>query len=388
MKHVIILGGGFAGIQTAIELQKSGKFNVTLVSDRDYLYLYPISIWIPVRNIDFEQVKVPLATIRKKYPFDLIIDQVNGIHAARHQVVCETQTLNYDYLVVAFGAGKMKHKGIENTLSICGKPEVSLSIRDGIDELIRKGSGKIAIGFGGNPKDKSAVRGGPAFELIFNLHHYLKKKKIRQNFELTFFAPMDEPGAKMGKNAFPMLNKMFERYQIEKRFGKKITGFEPGAVKFEEDSKLDSDLILFIPASVGHQVLQTSDLPLTEAGFIQINNFCQVRGYSDVYAIGDIAAIEGPDWIAKQGHTAELMGRNAAFNIQETEKGSSKRKGYQESLNIMCVMDTGDGAAFVFRNSKKSFLIPMPILGHWMKKGWGTYSKLTKVGKFPRLPGM
>lgn len=388
MKQVIILGGGFAGIQTAIELQKSGKFKVTLVSNRDYLYLYPISIWIPVRTVDFKDVKVPLADIRKKYPFEVIIDQVKEIHAMKLEVVCENQVLEYDYLVVAFGADKMKHKGIENTLSICGNPEVSLAIRDGIDELVRKGSGKIAIGFGGNPKDKSAVRGGPAFELIFNIHNLLKKKKIRQNFELTFFAPMAEPGAKMGQNAFPMLNKLFGRYQIEKRFGKKITGFESGAVLFEEESKLESDLILFIPASAGHSVLQSSDLPLTEAGFIQIDNFCQVRGFTDVYAIGDIAAMEGPEWIAKQGHVAELMGRNTACNILEKENGSDIRKGYQESLNIMCVMDTGDGAAFVFRNSKKSFLIPMPVVGHWMKKGWGTYSKLTKVGKFPRLPGM
>jgi sulfide:quinone oxidoreductase len=70
------------------------------------------------------------------------------------------------------------------------------------------------------------------------------------------------------------------------------------------------------------------------------------------------------------------------------KKGTTNKKGYQEHLNILCVMDTGDGAAFVFRNSTKSFLIPMPVVGHWMKKGWGMYSKLTKVGKFPRLPGM
>ena len=388
MKKVLILGGGFAGIQTAIELQKTGKFNVTLVSDRDYMYIYPISIWVPVRNAEFDDVKVSLSDIRKKYPFEVIVDSVKEIHAANHQVVCANQTLNYDYLVVAFGADKMKHKGIENTLSICGKPEISLAIRDEIDALIRKGSGKIAVGFGGNPKDKSAVRGGPGFELMFNIHNLLKKKKIRQNFELTFFAPMEEPGARMGKGALPMLNKLFDRYKIAKRFGKKITGFEPGSVVFEDESKLEADLILFIPASAGHSVLQSSDLPLTEAGFIQIDNFCQVRGIPDVYAIGDIAAIEGPEWIAKQGHIAELMGQNAAHNIIELENRTTNKKGYQEHLNILCVMDTGDGAAFVFRNSTKSFLIPMPIVGHWMKKGWGMYSKLTKVGKFPRLPGM
>ena len=388
MKQVLILGGGFAGIQTAIQLQKSGMFKVTLVSDRDYLYIYPISIWIPVRNAEFSDVKVSLADIRKKYPFEVIVDSVKEIHAANRQVVCANQTLNYDYLVVAFGADKMKHKGIENTLSICGKPEVSLAIRDGIDALIQKGYGKIAVGFGGNPKDKSAVRGGPGFELAFNIHNALKKKKIRQNFELTFFAPMEEPGARMGKNALPMLNKLFDRYQIGKRFGKKITEFEPHAVVFEDGSKLEADLILFIPASAGHHVLQSGDLPLTEAGFIQIDDFCQVRGFSDVYAIGDISAMEGPEWIAKQGHVAELMGRNTAHNILSKENGKSDFKGYQEELNILCVMDTDDGAAFVFRNDKKSFLLPMPVVGHWMKKGWGTYSKLTKLGKFPRLPGM
>jgi sulfide:quinone oxidoreductase len=388
MKKVLILGGGFAGIQTAIELQKSGKFNVTLVSDRDYLYLYPISIWVPVRQIDFENVKVPLAKIQKKYPFEVIIDSVKEIRAKDHLVVCENQTLNFDYLVLAFGAEKMKHKGIENTLSICGKPEVSLSIRDGIDAMIRKGQGKIAIGFGGNPKDKSAVRGGPAFELAFNIHNQLKKKKIRQNYELTFFAPMEEPGAKMGKGSLAMLDKMFAQYQIGKRFGKKITEFETGAVVFEDGSKLEADLTLFIPASAGHQVLLSSDLPLSDAGFIKIDNFCQVHGLPNVYAIGDISAMEGPDWIAKQGHVAELMGRNTAHNILSKERGTTDFKGYQEELNILCVMDTGNGAAFIFRNSKRSFIIPLPIVGHWMKKGWGTYSKLTKLGKFPRLPGM
>lgn len=387
MKKVLIIGGGFAGIQTAIELQKSGKFKVTLVSDRNYLYLFPISIWVPVRIKEFNDVKVPLAKIQKKYPFELILDSVKEIHAADQQVVCENQILNYDYLVVAFGADKMKHKGLENTLSICGKPEVSLAIRDELDALIHKGSGKIAVGFGGNPKDKSAVRGGPAFELVFNIHNILKKKKLRQNFELTFFATMEEPGAKMGKNALPMLNRMFDHYQIGKRFGKKITEFQRGAVAFEDGSKLEADLTLFIPASAGHQVLQSSDLPLTEAGFIQIDTYCQVRGLENVYAIGDISAMEGPEWIAKQGHVAELMGRIAAYNIIATETGTGNKKHYHESPNILCVMDTGDGAAFVFRNTKTSFIIPMPFVGHWMKRGWGTYSKITKVGVFRHFSG-
>lgn len=380
MKNVLILGGGFAGIQTAISLQKSGKVRVTLVSDRDFLYLFPISIWVPVRKIDVKDTKVPLANIQKKYPFNVVIDAVKSINAKEQKVVCENQTLEYDYLVVAFGADKMKHKGIENTLSICGKPDVAVAMRDQIDALVQKGSGKIAVGFGGNPKDKSAVRGGPAFELIFNIHNMLKKKKVRDGFELTFFAPMEKPGAKMGPNSLTMIDSLFGKYNIAKRFGKKITGFEANNVNFEDGSSLESDLMLFIPASAGHHALLESDLPLSEAGFIRIDTYCQVEGHENVYAIGDIAAIEGPEWIAKQGHVAELMGRNAAHNIVSVETNTGNKKHYHESPSIICVMDTGNGAAFVFRNKKRAHLIPLPIVGHWMKRGWGTYAKVSKIG--------
>jgi len=388
MKKVLVLGGGFAGLQTAIALQKNGGFEITLVSDRDYLYLFPISIWIPVHMKEFNDVKVPLAKIQKRYPFKLVLDKVIEIHTRENKVVCENHSLTYDYLVVAFGAEKLQHQGMGHTLSICGKPEMALEIRNKIDELVQKGSGKIAIGFGGNPKDKSAVRGGPAFELMFNIHNYLKSKKLRDRFELTFFAPMDEPGARMGKGALAMMDKMFTSYNIRKRFGKKIKEFVSDGVIFEDDSKLDSDFTMFIAAGTGPSVLKNSDLPLSEAGFVKIANTGQVEGSRNVFAIGDIAALEGPEWIAKQGHIAELMGRNAAYNIIEIEKGSNKRKGYQEHLNILCVMDTGNGAAFVFRNGTKAFMIPMPIVGHWMKNGWGVYSRLSKTGHFPRLPGL
>lgn len=380
MKKVIILGGGFAGVQTAIELQKNKKFDVTLVSDRDYLYVFPISIWVPVRIKEFDDVKIPLADISKKHKFRVVVDKVTEIKASEKKVVCESQQFTYDYLVLAFGAEKMMHKGMENTLSICGKPGMAIDIRDKMDALVQKGSGKIAIGFGGNPKDKSAVRGGPAFELMFNIHNYLKKNKIRQNFELTFFAPMAEPGAKMGPNALKMLDSMFGKYNIDKRFGKKITEFVAEGVLFEDGSKLDADFTMFISASTGPALLKNSDLPLSESGFVKINDYGQVHGYENVFAIGDIAALEGPEWTAKQGHLAELMGKNAAYNIVQIESGSEKRKGYQEHINILCIMDTGDGAAFVYRKGDKSYLIPMPIVGHWLKKAWGIYNRISKAG--------
>ncbi|WP_345985781.1 FAD-dependent oxidoreductase [Sulfurimonas sp. HSL-1656] len=392
MKKVLVLGGGFAGVDTAAHLRKRG-YDVTLVSDRDYFYIYPTSIWVPTGEASFDDVKVSLEELRDAHGFTLVVDGVESIEVKANRVTLASGKVidDYDYLVVALGAHKMKHPGIENTLSICGDPRESLRIKERIDALVAKGSGKVAFGFGGNPKDTSAVRGGPGFELFFNLHELLKKKGIRDRFELTFFAPMPKPGARMGEKALNMMDMMFERADLNKHFGKKIKRFEEDGIVFEDDSKLESDFTMFIPAGDGHRVIKASDLPTNEAGFVAINDYSEViidGEVSNVYAAGDVAALEGPEWRAKQGHVAEVMAKNIAFNIAARDAGKAERKGYQEHLNILCVMDTGTGAGFVFRDDKKAFMMPMPVLGHWMKKGWGWYCRHTKLGKIPRLPGL
>ncbi len=395
---VLVLGGGFAGVEAAIFLRKEG-FSVTLISNRDFFYIYPTSIWIPTGEAKMEDISVPLSDIANAHGFEVIIDEVESIKTKEGKVYCANKTYNYEYLVIGIGAGKMKHEGSENFLSICGDPQEAPKIKERIDELIAKGSGKIAMGFGGNPKDPSNVRGGPAFEVIFNLHNQLKKLGIRDKFELTFFAPMAEPGARMGKQALKMMDVFFKKLDINTHFGKKITRFEEDGIVFEDDSKLESDFTMFIPAGNGHKVFENSDLPLNEAGLIMINDYCEVQhnfdesgeseeGNYKVFAIGDSVALQGPDWRAKQGHIAEVMARNVAYNIKQMALGSEKRKGYENHLNILCVMDSGDGAAFVYRDNKGGKMVPMPVIGHWLKKGWGWYCRNSKLGKIPRIPGM
>lgn len=389
MKSVTIIGGGIAGVEAAIYYRKEG-FEVELISDRSYVFIYPIAIWIPVKTSRFEDVAYSLDKLAARHNFTLCVDEVVSINASEKTITLkEGGKRQLNHLVIATGASKVKHEGIEHTLSICGAPEQSLLLKDKIDALITKGSGKIAFGFGGNPNDPSGVRGGPGFELFFNLHHRLKKLGIRENYEMTFFAPMAEPGARMGAKALKLMEMMFKRNHFGTHYGKKIKRFDENGIIFEDESRLESDLTMFIPAGNGSEMILSSDLPKNNAGFIRIDNYCEIEGVSGWYAIGDAAALEGPDWKAKQGHIAEVMGRNAAHNSAiSMGLKTGEKKGYKDHLNILCVMDMGNGAGFVYRDDKKALLIPMPIIGHWLKIGWGWYYKLSKMGYIPRIPGM
>jgi len=395
LKRVLILGGGFAALESAILLRKYG-FDVTVVTKSDYMYVYPISIWIPTGEYRFEDCILKWDELAKVHGFKVEYEEVESISIKDKKVKCKNKEFcDFEYLIIAIGMEKLKPKGIENTLSICGAPEESIKIKERLNDLIQKGSGKIIFGFGGNPKDPSNVRGGPAFEVMFNVHNKLKKLGIRDKFELTFYAPMPKPGARMGEKALKIMDMMFKKMNIKKVVGKKFKEFLPDGILLEDDTLLESDLTMFITAGTGHRVFKNSDLPLNEAGLIKINEYCEVMHNYDetpenfkVFAIGDSAAIDGPDWRAKQGHLAEIMARVAAYNINEIEKGSEKRKEYISHISIICLMDTGDGGALVYRDNTKAFLIPLPIIGHWMKKGWGWYFKNSKLNKIPRIPGL
>ncbi|MFK5975167.1 MAG: FAD-dependent oxidoreductase [Sulfurovum sp.] len=389
MAKVLILGGGFAGLESAIYLRKD-NFDVTLVSDRDYFYIYPTSIWIPTGGTTREKTSIPLEDLKKVHGFEVIVDGVISFDAEKREVILESKRVlsGYDYIVVALGQDKLPFKGIENTLSICGKPEEATELYNRLDELITKGEGKIAMGFGGNPKDTSAVRGGPAFEVLFNVHNYLKKRNVRDKFELTFFAPMAKPGQKMGEKAMAMMDKMFSMKNIHKKIGTKITNFTSSTVEFEDGTNIESDLTMFISAGTGHHILRESGLPLSEAGFVVTNEYNEVDCFEDIFVIGDSASLLGASWRAKQGHVAEVMARNTAYNISQKAHGEDGKKSYAEHINILCVMDTGDGAGFVYRSDTTAKMIPLPIIGHWLKKGWGWYCKNSKLGRIPRIPWM
>jgi sulfide:quinone oxidoreductase len=389
MKRAIVLGGGIGGVEAAIELRKKG-LEVELVSDRDYLFVYPLAIWIPTGERPFEKVKMSLREIARAHGFSVTVDEVVAVSGADRSFTLAKRGIrrDFDFLVLALGAHKMAHKGKEHVLSICGAPQESVTVKERLDALIAKGGGTIAVGFGGNPKDSSGVRGGPAFEFLLNVHHRLTKLGIRDKFDIVFFAPMPQPGIRMGEKAVRTMDKMFRSLGIRSYTGKKITEFVDGAVMLEDGTRIEADLFMFIAAGDGHKVIKASDLPLNEAGFVQTQPTCEVRGYPWLYAIGDVAALEGPDWKAKQGHVAEIMAHTAVQDIARKVSGRGVPGSYVDEVCILCVMDMGNGAGFVYRNDKRALFIPLPIVGHWLKKSWGKYYELRKLGKVPRIPGM
>ena len=387
-KKVIVAGGGIGGVEAAIYARRKG-FETTLVSDRAFLFVYPLAIWIPVGKMDYSQACISLDSIAQAHGFKLVIDRMDGIDTHRQQILlAQKDPVDYDYLVLATGAARTRTPGDEHVYSICDDPRTSLAMRDALDRLLIRGAGKIAIGFGGNPVDATGVRGGPAFEIVFNIDSHLKSLGLRDQFELSFFAPMENPGKRLGKRPAQQFAGILDRYNVKRHFGKKITRFSEDGVHFEDNKTLPADLVFFIPARTGRPEYRAWGLPVNEANFLKADGGGRVEGFDNIFAVGDAATLHGPKWRAKQGHLAEVMARTAIHNIDAHAKGGHGKHAYVHHVTILCLMDTGKQGVLVYRDARHQLMLPLFHLGHLMKQAWGFYYKNTKLKKIPRLPGV
>jgi sulfide:quinone oxidoreductase len=386
MKRILVLGGGMGGVEAAIALTQKlkGDYQIDLISNRDFLYIYPASIWLTVGKRTLEDLSVPLPQLAEIHGFNFLQEEVKEVRAKEQVVLTTTQEHSYDYLIIALGGSKLKPKGVENTLSICGSPADGMQIQERFLELVERGEGKIACGFSGNPQDATAVRGGPVFEVLFNFDTYLREKGLRDRFELTFFSPSDAPGKRLGAAGLAQLQQLFQERSIVTVTGKKIKEFTSSGVTFEDDTQVITNLTVFTPGMTGTPILKQSDLPLTIAGFVTVSDTTQVDGFETCYAIGDSSYFEGPDWRARQGHLAEVMARTAAENIARQARGEAAIASFREEINLLCIMDTGKEGVFVYRDENRE-IAPRGAWARWAKLAWEKYYKLNKLGKVPRL---
>ena len=175
-------------MEAAIHLRRAG-LEVTLVSERRHLFVYPTSIWVVTGEHRIEQDLMDLQDLAEQHRFELVLGKVERVDAERRLATVNGRVMSADILVLALGAGRKRLPGVEHTNTLWGAPSDTVALAARLQALIDKGQGSIAVGFGGNPADPSAIRGGPAFEVMFNILHLLKKRGLRERFELSFFAP-------------------------------------------------------------------------------------------------------------------------------------------------------------------------------------------------------
>ena len=363
MKKITILGAGFAALTAVRQIRKIDKnCEITLVAaNKEFIYL-PSLIWIPSGRRQASDLIVPLDNFISKYNIKFHQGHVTGLKDNGRVVETTNGDVANDGLIIATGGRFIKKlPGIEHAITPCEGIPAAIKIRDRIKDM---DGGTIAIGFASNPKEKSAMRGGPMFEFLFGLDQQLRAEKRRDKFKLVFFCPAPKPGIRMGEKAVEGILSRMKKLNIETHLGHKMKGFQADKVK-TEGGEFHADLILFMPGMTGNKWFKNADLPLSEGGLLKATKHCEVEGMKNVYVAGDSGSFQGPGWMPKQAHMADLQAEAAAENLLNSLADKPAIATFKPEL--MCIIDSNNKGVFTFRNEKRQFVLPPLRIFHWAK---------------------
>jgi sulfide:quinone oxidoreductase len=364
MNNITIVGAGFAGLAAVKQIRKRDKnCSITLISPRAELQYLPSLIWVPSGLRKREDIIIPLHNFFKRMNVDFHQASVTGLRDGGRTVETDAGDVSNDGLIIASGGRFLKKlPGIEHAITPCEGIDAAEKIRDRLDSMA---GGTIAFGFAGNPKEPSAMRGGPMFEFLLGTDTLLRRRGTRKNFDLVFFSPAPKPGNRLGPKAVGRLLEEMKKRGIQTHLGHKMKAFEKDKVK-TEGGEFDADLIIFMPGMTGNQWFDNSELPRSEGGLIRADKHCKVEAMAAVYVAGDSGSFPGPDWMPKQAHMADLQAEAAAKNLLAELNGQTADATFK--VELICIVDSNDKGMMVSRTENKNFMLPGTILLHWTKR--------------------
>lgn len=362
--RIVVLGAGFAALSTIRELRRRDEYaEITLVAPQAELHYLPGIIWIPSGLRTREDLIVPLDNFLRRQRVEFVAAEVTGLVDSGRTVQTSLGDIANDGLVIATGGRFIKKlPGLEHAITPCEGIAAAERIRDRVREMH---GGTIAVGFGGNPKEPAAVRGGPMFEFLFGLDTQLRKEGRREQFELVFFNPSTEPGKRLGTKAVGHLLEEMAKRGIRTHLGHKPKRFDIDKV-VTEGGEFPADLILFMPGMTGNAWFDETDLPRSPGGLLQADKHCRVPGFERVVVVGDSGSFPGPDWMPKQAHMADLQAVAAAKNLMGDLKGVASSATFD--VELMCIVDAGNRGSLVWRTPQRNWLLPSMRVLHWLKR--------------------
>mgnify|MGYP001827500162 FL=1 len=362
--RITIAGAGFAALSGARELRRRlPDAEITLLAPQPWFTYLPSLIWVPYGIRKAEDLRFDIRPLLRKLGVGYRQAAATGLSGDGRMLQTDEGDVENDALLIATGGRYIrKLPGIENTITICEGIEAAENMGRRLHEL---DGGTIAMGFGGNPKEPSAMRGGPMFELLFGLDTWLRKQGRRDRFRLVFFTPAPQPGKRLGQNAVERMIGEMERRGIETHLGHKLKSFENHVVT-TEGGEIPADLIMFMPGMTGPAWIQGSPLPLSPGGMIRAEATAAVVGLERVYVAGDAGSFPGPDWMPKQAHMADLQATAAARNIALNLDGKPATETFK--VELLCIIDSLEKGILVYRGEKRSLALPSMRALHWTKR--------------------
>ncbi|WP_439698080.1 NAD(P)/FAD-dependent oxidoreductase [Mucilaginibacter sp. AW1-7] len=345
--RVVIIGGGFGGLELAKNL-KNAPVDVLLLDKHNYHTFQPLLYQVAAGSIAADSIGFPIRRIfTKQDNFRFALAEVEQIHPETNTLTTNIGTVYYDYLIIAtgsntnfFGNKEIEHfampmKNIPEALNlrslILQNLEMSLVTKDPEEKAALMTF--VVVGGGPTGVELSGALAEMRQLILMKDYHGLRK----HNMKVYLVEGKDVVLGAFSQAASAKAKKFLEDMDVTIYNSVHVQSYDGVLLKIDDGTTILTRNVLWAAGVKGEVPAGLPETNITRGNRIQVDEINKVNGYSNIFAIGDVSAMITPDtpnghpgvapaaiqqgeWLAK--NLVRILNNQATVPFKYKDKGS------------------------------------------------------------------
>lgn len=362
--RVVIVGGGFAGLELAKSLAHT-EVQVVLIDKQNYHTFQPLLYQVATASLDANDIVEPFRKILgQQANFYFRLAEVQAVDTTRQVVETSIGLVRYDYLVIATGAAT-NYFGDEqmqqNAIAI-KNVEDAIELRNTILSNFEKALQIDDYEQRNSLLDFVIVGGGPTGVEIAGALSELRKHVFPRDYKSLDFKEMDihliQSGPVllkgMSAEASAKALEYLLSYDVDVLLDSRVQSYDGYTVTLASGKTLITRTLIWAAGVTGAPIAGIRPESLLKGNRYQVDKFSRVGGYENIFALGDIAAMitdaypEGHPMVAQPaiqqgrllGHNLkQLLAKQPLRPFRYSDKGAMATIGRNHAVADLCLFN-------------------------------------------------
>lgn len=338
-KRIVIIGAGFGGLKLAQKLIGSG-YQIVLIDKNNYHQFQPLFYQVASAGIEPSSILFPLRKIfQKQKDVYIRVAEVYSVDTQKKELQTSLDTVWYDYLVISsgvnsnfFGMKNMEEfaipmKSVSEAMALRNRLlqsfEKAVTLRD---QNARKALLNVVV-----------VGGGPTGVEVAGAIAEMKKFVLPKdypdlNFDVMQITLIEGSSALLGgmsKHASEKALFYLERLGITVHLNTRVTDFDGNILSIGDGSHIETKTVIWAAGISGVVPAGLPDESIGRGRRILVDEYNQLTGFEDIFAIGDVSLMSTPDYPNGHPQVAQVaiqQGLNLSRNFLLMERKASFSK--------------------------------------------------------------
>lgn len=324
---IIVIGGGFAGLQFAKKLNGSLTKKLVMIDKANHHMFQPLFYQVACGRIEPSNISFPFRKIfQRSKNIQFRMTEVKQIIPSENKIITEDHVFHYDKLVIAtgcktnfFGNQKMENLafGMKNTQeAISIRNHVLLTFEKLIIEKSRSDDGNWNIVIVGSGPTGVELAG--AFAEM--KREILPRDYPRMNFddlEIILVSSTEKPLAVMSEESQEKSEQYLKDLGVRFISNDRVTDYDGDRVYLSSGNIIPSNNVIWAAGVTGNIIEGLTENSIKNNRYV-VDRYNKIVGFDDIYAIGDIAYMETPKYPNGHPQVANVainQGKNLAKNF-------------------------------------------------------------------------